>query len=148
MVTIKLYTFLKFDKKCVFAEWVEVGIWDTWLNLFAGRRHSRSLWMWIPWSSASSGHWKKSSNLSSSAILCCLVLCFLLGGPLILWWESKRMQTSWACSWTSSSLLKLIMQNLVCHYKLLVSSYTTITPGVIMFLIWFMLQYSLQLLCS
>lgn len=88
---------------CVFAEWVEVRTWDSWLNLVAGQRHSRSRWMWIPCSSVSSGHSEKSSSLFSSATRCCSALCCLPDGPLISWWESEKQNLSveeWACSRT------------------------------------------------
>lgn len=74
----------------MFAEWVEVRTCDTWLNLVAGRRRNRTLWIWIHFSSAASVHSGKSSNLFSSATRCCSALCCLPDGPLFSWWESKK----------------------------------------------------------
>lgn len=143
LLTVLLCSFMKFRQMCVFAEWAEGRIWDTWLSLVSGRRHSRSLWMWTPCSSASSGHSKKSSNLFSSVTPCCLALCSLPDGPLISWWESKRKLTDWRTSLFSHlELIKEVDQadilgicGLCSSYKLLMSPYTA----------WVFMQFSPRL---
>lgn len=100
---------------CVLAEWVRVGIWNSWFTPVEGWNSSRNHWNWSPCLFASCGHSGKSSNLFSSATQSCLVLCCSLDGQLISWWESddKLLQREHigfrAYSWGWSATLSIFL---------------------------------------
>lgn len=99
----------------VFAEWAEVGIWDSWLNQVEGKRHRKRFCMWSPCWSDSSEHSGKSSSLFCSATLCCSVLCSSPDGPHTSWLESK----SWVEKWDSKlSIIKTVITGFLVFCRL------------------------------